>query len=258
MNRHKHGHFGWVDLMASDMEGQSAFYESLFGWSHHDEPTDMGPPYRMFTQDGKEVAGAGPQPPDMAAAAIPSMWNTYIIADDIDEIAARGVELGAQVTMPAMDVMESGRMVGLTDTTGAAIFFWQPRAHVGAGVYGTHGAMVWNDLNTRDMAVAADFYEALLGWEVDRSGDHDEDYWSISVEGDAEGGIMRMGEQFTDEVPAHWLTYFAVDDARAITGRAKELGGRAEMEPMEIPVCVFCVLSDPAGAVFAVMQMKER
>ena len=29
-----------------------------------------------------------------------------------------------------------------------------------------------------------------------------------------------------------------------------ELGGRAEMEPREIPVCVFCVLSDPAGAVF--------
>jgi hypothetical protein len=244
--------------MTSDWDGQSAFYEGLFGWSHHDEPTDVGPPYRMFTVDGEDVAGAGPLPPDMEAAGIPSMWNTYIIADDVDAIAARATELGAQVTMDAMDVMESGRMLGIMDPTGAAVFFWQPRAHVGAGVYGVHGSLVWNDLNTRDLVGAADFYEALLGWQVDRSGASDPTYWGITVDGDREGGLMLIGDQFPPEMPANWLVYFAADDARAITERARELGGTVEMEPMEIPVAVFSVLSDPAGAVFAVMQMLPR
>jgi predicted enzyme related to lactoylglutathione lyase len=128
--------------------------------------------------------------------------------------------------------------------------------HPGAELYGAHGSLIWNDLNTRDMASAADYYEALFGWSVDRSGDNDPDYWSFQVEGEAEGGIMLMGEQFPAEVPAHWLTYFAVDDAYGTVERAKALGGKAEMEPMDIPVCTFCVLSDPGGAVFAVMQMK--
>ncbi len=129
--------------------------------------------------------------------------------------------------------------------------------HPGAELFDAHGSLIWNDLNTRDMAAAADYYEALFGWKFDRSGENDPNYWSFEVEGEAEGGIMLMGEQFPPEVPPHWLTYFAVDDAYAVVEKARALGGSAEMEPMEIPVCVFCVLSDPEGAVFAVMQMKD-
>jgi predicted enzyme related to lactoylglutathione lyase len=258
MDRHKPGHFSWIDLTAKDVEAQSRFYENLFGWTYRDEPTDMGPPYRMFMRDGKDVTGVGPMPPDMEAAGMPPMWSTYIGVDDADAVIAKAAELGGQVTMPLMEVPDFGRMVGISDPTGATVFFWQPTGYPGAAVYGVHGSLVWNDLNTRDLAAAADFYEALLGWEVDRSGENDPDYWSISIDGQPEGGMMFMGEQFPAEVPAHWLVYFAVDDARATVEKAVELGGRAEMEPMEIPVCVFCVLSDPAGATFAIMQMKER
>ena len=257
MGRHDHGHFGWVDLSTTDMEAQTAFYGGLFGWTHHDEPTDMGPPYRMFASGGADVAGAGPMPPDMPPG-MPSMWTTYVVADDVDVIAQKATGLGAQVTMPVMDVMEFGRMVGITDPTGATIFFWQPMGHAGAAKYSEPVSLVWNDLNTRDMAASADFYEALLRWDIDRSGANDPNYWGISVDGENEGGIMAMPPQLPDEVPAHWLVYFAVEDAREAAKRAVELGGKAEMEPMEIPVCVFCVLSDPAGAVFADMQMLER
>ena len=193
----------------------------------------------------------------MAEAGVPSMWFSYIIVDDIDAIAERAVQLGAQITMPVMDVMDSGRMLGITDPTGAAVYFWQPKRHHGAEAYGTPGSLIWNDLNTRDLSRAADFYEQLLGWQVDRSDQGDQPYWSFAVEGEPEGGMMRMGDQFPPDLPANWLVYFAVEDARGVTERAKELGGRAEMEPMEFPSGLFSVLSDPEGAVFAVMEMRH-
>lgn len=255
MSRNAHAHFSWVDLQATDVEKQSTFYEQLFGWSHEDVPTfPGGPPYRMLRKDGKLVAGAGPMPPDMAG--VPSMWNAYVSVNDAEAAVAKAESLGGTVMMPLMDVEEFGRMVGVADPTGGPLFFWQPMGHTGAELFEEPGSLIWNDLNTRDMAAAADYYEALFGWKIDRSGDNDADYWSFEVDGESEGGVMRMGEQFPPEVPSHWLTYFAVDDARATTARAVELGGKAEMEPMEIPVCIFCVLSDPEGAVFAVMQMK--
>jgi predicted enzyme related to lactoylglutathione lyase len=255
MGRNTHGHFSWVDLAATDIEKQSTFYEDLFGWRHEDVPSFPGaPPYRMFTQNGKLVTGAGPQPPDLAG--MPSMWNSYVTVDDAEAVIAKAEGLGGEVVMPLMDIEGFGRMVGVADPTGGVLFFWQPMGNSGAEVFGEHGTIVWNDLNTRDMAVVADYYEALFGWKIDRSSENDSEYWSFEVDGEAEGGIMLMGEQFPAEVPAHWLVYFAVDDARDIVEKAKALGGKAEMEPVEIPVCIFCVLSDPEGATFAVMQMK--
>ena len=40
MERSKPGEFNWIDLSALDFDGQSAFYEGLFGWGH----TDIVPP----------------------------------------------------------------------------------------------------------------------------------------------------------------------------------------------------------------------
>lgn len=79
-------------------------------------------------------------------------------------------------------------------------------------------------------------------------------YRQIKVAGQPEGGIMPMPEQIPAGAPAHWLVYFGVQDARAATEKAGELGGRAEMEPMDVGVTTFSVLSDPLGAVFAVME----
>jgi len=34
VERTKTGEFNWVDLSASDVEGQTRFYEGLLGWTH--------------------------------------------------------------------------------------------------------------------------------------------------------------------------------------------------------------------------------
>ena len=255
MSRTKPGEFCWIDLNATDLDGQSAFYEGLLGWEREDLPTDTGPIYRMFRLDGQVVAAASAMRPEMIEAGVPSFWNTYIASDDVDALAARAVELGGQVAMPPMDVMDQGRMVALMDPGGATFFGWKAGVHRGAEVFMTTGAMSWNDLNTRDPQKAIDFYSALFGWKIEKLDAGPGDYWQISVDGVGEGGIMPMPEMMPAEAPDNWLVYFGSDDVGAGAQRVRTLGGMVLVEPMEIPgMLVFAVCSDPAGAVFALLK----
>ena len=59
------------------------------------------------------------------------------------------------------------------------------------------------------------------------------------------------------QVPPHWMIYFTVDDCDGDAARAKSLGGKIVVPPMDIPnVGRFAVLSDPAGAAFAVIKLS--
>ena len=257
MQRTTPGDFSWVDLQATDLEAQSEFYENVFGWTHYDIPIPDAGFYRMFEMEDARVAGAGAMQPDMKAQGVPSSWNTYIYSEDVDATAARAAELGGQVIMPAMDVMTEGRMVGIMDPSGGVVYFWQPIDHYGSEVFGEPGSIIWNDLNTRDPEGAARFFGDLLGWQVDEP-DHDPNYRRVVVNGMPQGGIMEMPPNMPPEVPPHWLTYFTVTDVDEFVDRTVQAGGRAQMEPISIGITSFCVMSDPEGAIFGVMQPVDR
>jgi predicted enzyme related to lactoylglutathione lyase len=254
MERLKLGEIAWTDLQVIDMEQQTAFYESLFGWTHADMPTGEGfPDYRMFYKDGVIVAGGNHMSPDMKATGAPSFWAVYIATPDVDATAAKAVALGATVIMPAMDVLDSGRMVAIADPTGGGVFFWQARNHKGAESFGEPGTISWADLSTRDPQAAADFFTELLGWEITTMGDPIP-YWQFSVAGEGQGGIMAMPEMMGPDARPFWTIYFGVDGIESGVARAEELGATTMSTPVEIGGGVaFAVLSDPAGAAFALL-----
>lgn len=253
--RTRQGQFCWTDLAAMDLEEQTRFYEAVFGWTHRDLPTDRGPVYRQFLLDDMIVAGAAQMADELESSGRPSTWNTYIAVTDVNEIALRAEDLGGRIAMPPMDVMHEGRMLGVKDPSGATVFFWQPGNLRGAELFGTAGSLVWCDLNTREPLAAAEFFRGLLPWEVHLDVGAQQQYWQILVEGEAEGGIMPITAQLPDEVRPHWLVYFGSNDTSATMDRIREFGGSTEMTPMKVGErCMFCVASDPAGALFAVME----
>lgn len=254
MERVKQGSFATVDLSAKDLEGQTAFYEGLLGWTHEDVATDKGPIYRMFSKDGGAVAGAFLISPDMEAAGVPTMWNTYIAVDDVDAMAARAVELGGQIAMPAADASGYGRFAGIMDPTGGALFLWHSNQPDASATYGGPGALAWIDLSTRDPQTAVAFFERLFGWDIQPMEGGPVPYWMVNVDGESQAGIMHMPEMLPAEVPANWLVYFGAEDARALAEQTVALGGTVLAEPMEAMDMVWVVLADPAGATFAVLQ----
>ena len=63
-----------------------------------------------------------------------------------------------------------------------------------------------------------------------------------------------MDEKWPQEVPAHWMTYFIVEDADDAAAKAQELGGTVALAPFDAPgVGRITVLNDPQGTTFSVM-----
>ena len=259
-----HGLFSWTDISLPDPAAGSRFYAGLFGWDAEDQhDPDGNHIYTMFSKDGKAVAGLGPQPPEMASSGIPPMWNSYIAVNSVDDTVAKWTEAGGSVVMPAMDVMDAGRMAVVADPAGGVVSLWQAGRHAGAEVFTGHGTMTWNELATRDSAAARDFYAKVLGWDFQKA-EFPGEYWTIHMASkekgqayepdDFNGGILTMDENWPAELPSHWMVYFNVDDIDAAVAKLEELGGKVSVPIFESPVGRMSVVGDSQGGTFTMIQ----
>ncbi len=245
------GVFCWVDLATSDVDAAKAFYTGLFGWEYDDVPTDVGSIYSMCQIDGKNVAGMSALIPEMQEQGVPPFWASYVKHDNVDAIAARVTKAGGTLMFPPMDVMESGRMTMVTDPTGASLGVWQPKQHIGAQLVNMPNALVWNELQTRDIDAAKAFYTAVFDWayDVDPNG-----YVSFKSDERAHAGMMQIDDSWGD-VPPNWSIYFMVEDTAAMAEKVKALGGTLLVPPTPAgDIGTFAAVQDPQGGAFSVMQ----
>jgi len=261
-----HGLFTWTDISLPDPAGGSKFYADLFGWKADDQhDPDGNYIYTMFSKGGKATAGLGPQPPGMADAGIPPMWNSYLTVDNVDDTIEKWTAAGGSVMVPAMDVMSSGRMAFVADPQGAIVALWQAGDHVGAEVFNEHGAMTWNELATRDSAAAREFYGTALGWEFEEFvGADPGEYWLIVVPAKTgggvlsvdhyNGGIITMDENWPAELPSHWMVYFNVDDTDDAVARLLEHGGKVSVPAFDTRAGRIAVVGDPQGGSFSLIS----
>ncbi|MDX6692036.1 MAG: uncharacterized protein QOG15_3493 [Solirubrobacteraceae bacterium] len=241
----------WVDVSSPDAPASTAFYADVFGWEHRSGGEETGG-YVTFMKGGKSVAGLMPQ----MNPGQPIVWNTYLCADDADEVAANATEEGGQIVVEPMDVLDLGRMGFLVDPTGAFVGFWQPGTMRGAELVNETGTVGWNELATRDAGAAADFYEAVFGMqaaESDPAMGGPVDYRLWTVNGNTVGGLLPMGDRFPEEIPPHWMTYFVVEDTDATVAQAKAAGGGNPVAPFDSGVGRMAVLTDPFEAHFSVI-----
>jgi len=236
---HPPGTFSWAELATSDADAAKGFYSQLFGWEYEDNPAGEGQIYSMARRDDHYVAA-------LFGADEPPHWNCYVTVASADETARAARDAGGGVMAEPFDVMEVGRMAVITDPAGAPLCVWEPRAHIGATLVNTPGALTWNDLLTSDPEGAADFYGRLFGWtfeEIPGAGG----YRTIRNGERMNGGIMP-----SQDGPPNWLPYFGHDDVDRLVGEIEGLGGRLYNGPVRMPQGSIAVLGDPQGAVFAV------
>ncbi|WP_227979137.1 VOC family protein [Nocardia spumae] len=241
----------WVDCSVDDPQAARDFYSSLLSWEILDSPPDAGG-YLMAMRDGKPAAGIGPK---MGAAPMPSVWTTYLAADDADAIAAAITAAGGTIFFPPTDVMDVGRMCVAADPTGAVFGVWQAKAHTGAGIYNEPGAYCWNELHTRDYATAQEFYRRVFGWTFDEIGDGENFVYSTFSRPDTDvlGGMMDAST-VPGEAPPYWLTWFQVSGTDQSVARASELGATVLMPVNDTPFGRSAVIQAPQGEVFGLID----
>lgn len=247
----------WVDLSSPDLAASIEFYSGLFGWDVPEpENAEQTGGYRLAMLNGKPVAGMMPQMQE----GQPVVWSSYVSVADADVAASHVRDGGGTVVVEPMDVLDLGRMAVFLDPSGGAFGVWQPGTFPGAGLVNAPGALSWNELNTRDVAAAEGFYGSIFGWtfttqDMGAAGT----YTTIELGGSPVGGILNMTERGVPaEIPTHWQLYFTVEDADATAAKAGQAGGGTMVEPTDIEVGRFAILTDPHGAGFAVIALSEE
>ncbi|MGW6914661.1 VOC family protein [Kitasatospora sp. NPDC054939] len=241
----------WVDLMAKDQQAALDFYRDLLGWQGSPGPAEFGG-YAVCELNGRAVAGIGPAMAPEGMPDPPTVWTSYLASTDAQATQEAIVAAGGTLLVPTMDVGDLGRMLVASDPQGAVFGVWQPGEFFGAQVVNEAGALTWNELHTSDVPAATAFYGEAFGIEIELR-DGAESYWELRVGGRAVGGVTLLSND-PPGAPAHWLTYFAVDDIDSTTDALVKQGGMVLAPPVELMAGRTAVVADPQGASFAMIQ----
>lgn len=247
----------WVDLATTDTAVARAFYGELFGWDSVAGPPETGG-YTNFCLRGARVAGLHELPPDLAEQGQLPSWTTYIATDDADTTAARIRDAGGTLLYGPVDVLDEGRMISAIDASGGPFGVWQAGRHAGSGLVGEPGAMAWNELHTRNLAVAGHFYARVFDWTLEPLETAGPAYRTARLGDRTVCGLLEMGAEFPPEIPSYWMTYFAVADVESTIERIRRLGGNVVRELADSSFGRWAVVQDPTGAVLSVIQLPGR
>jgi hypothetical protein len=254
IDSHPPGTFCWIELATTDQEAAKKFYSALFGWEPKDAPIGPDEFYTTFELEGRTAASGFTIRPDELARGIPPHWGLYVAVESADKTEAKAKQLGANVVVPAFDVMDLGRMSVFQDPTGAHLAVWQSKTHHGTRIAEVPGTLCWADLSTPDAKRASDFYKSLFGWEFMADSKDPSGYLHIKNGEQFIGGVLPPSAR-QPGVPPHWLPYFQVDDVDAVANKAKQMGGKLCVDPMSMEnVGRFAVIFDPQGAAFAIFK----
>lgn len=243
----------WLDIGVPDLERAKTFYGTLFGWQFEEAGTGTGH-YNQCLLRGQPVAGMMRTPDDRPGEY---WWSVYFAADDCDGVVKTATDAGAEVAVPATDVMDLGRLAVLRDPQGGQFGLWQGRAHPGSRIVNEPGSFVWNELVTPDSGPAGEFYRAVFGYELEPM-PGDMDYTVLRrPDGRYVGGVLGGSGVVVGggsaEVPS-WTTYFAVDNADEAVRKVRAGGGTVDAEPADSPYGRSAAVRDPFGVPFHVMK----
>jgi len=252
---HAQGTPSWFELSTTDPDAAVSLYGQLFGWTDDPQPMPEGPAYHMQRIEGDAVAAISPQMPGEVAQGLPPHWNVYITVDDLDATTGKVEAAGGSVLMPAMDVMDVGRMSVIADPTGGVVCLWEAKAHIGAERVGEPGTIAWAELSTNDPDRAAAFFRDLLGVTSETNPMPDGSAYTVMKAGDQDvAGIFKTPAEM-EGMPSMWSAYFGVENVDACIERAQGLGAQVVVPPMDIPEGRFAVLMDQQQAAFGVYEM---
>lgn len=250
------GQFCWVDLTSRDMAESRQFYQRLFRWQSVDRGPESDAPYCHFQLQGMTVAGLGQMSQELVRKRVSATWNSYIHVEDIQAACAQATELGGTVTVPVTKVEEAGWLAFIRDPTGAQVGLWQKDQHFGAELHQDFHCFCWNELCTRNIDQAAEFFTQMFGWEYAEYPSQVGKYYVVRHRGEECSGLLQMDQRW-GEMPPNWLIYFAVRNVDITVDQVRQLGGYVLVHPFDIEEGRLAVVADNQGAMFDLVQMND-
>jgi predicted enzyme related to lactoylglutathione lyase len=115
-----------------------------------------------------------------------------------------------------------------------------------------HGSFHWNELMTRDVTRAKQFYSDTIGWTFEgmpMAHEGGRIYWCAFLDGQPVAGMFELASPDFDGVPEGWMPYLAVDDVDARAEKAVKAGAQLMRPIFDVPeVGRIAILREPGGA----------
>jgi uncharacterized protein len=106
------------------------------------------------------------------------------------------------------------------------------------------------EIGCKDTKKTQEFYTKMFGWNISEQGPAA----MIAAEAGGIGGhISSLGHE-----PYHYTTFYVdVDDVAAYLEKAKSLGGKTLVPPVDIPTGTFAWMQDPEGNTIGLWKPKR-
>lgn len=115
------------------------------------------------------------------------------------------------------------------------------------------GTPCWTSLMVHDLAATQDFYRSLFGWEFTPGPQQLGANVRAVLHGHEVAGISALPPE--RHLPVAWTTYLASDDPDDTAEHIRSCGGTVAVGPLDSGEAGrLLIASDPAGAVFGVLQ----
>ncbi len=252
--RNPHGTHIWYELLTTDVDGATAFYEAVVpGWKvGAPSPDHQG--YREINAPDGHVGGMMLLSDEMLAGGAKPVWLGYVGVDDVDASVAQLEAKGGRVHLPAFDIPGIGRIAMVTDPQDNPFYVMRGAIEEPSTAFSTEAAshVNWNELSTPDPAAAREFYGDLFGWTSDEfmpMGEYGEyrffDHGPVRI-----GAVCGVGPRTSQG----WRYYIHVPSIAQAAEAVKDNGGTIARGPHEVPGGDHIIIGhDPQGAEFALV-----
>jgi predicted enzyme related to lactoylglutathione lyase len=238
----------WMDVTVKDVESRDGlmdFLAGVFGWTFEIGGPETGH-YTMAFSDGDRVAALMADPDGYG------QFLTYFAVPDIESTSVLAAELGANVFMGPMQVMDAGSMSIGVDPTGAAFGLWQKDQFDGFDAYDRPNAPCWFDHQSSAPAAAGTFYSALLGLVAQTVDDDGSAMLSTGAE-----PFASVSPEFGG-APPHWTPLITVSSVDESLAKAVALDATVLVSGLPVPGGIAAAFTAPVtGTVITIVELTD-
>ena len=252
--QHTPGRWVWGDLVTSDVARAAGFYAKVFGWTFetYGGKDDLDT-YTLALANGLPIGGMVFDRRALNGRTPSARWVGLVSVTDTTAATQAVVANGGKVILAPVSLGERGDTAVYSDPEGAFFGVVNSKSGDPLDYLGDINEWVWLDLWAADVDKAAQFYRAVVGYDVlpleqegPRSGVH------LVSEGRLRAGIMQKHDP---KVTSTWLPYIRVADAAKTAAAARAAGGKVLYPPTRLNRGTVAIIADPTGAPVGIAQI---
>jgi hypothetical protein len=249
---HLPGKFVWADLVTDDVPAARTFYARLFGWTFR----DLGN-YTIAANDERPLCGMFQRPRPANQPKAKPRWIGYLSVASVERAQRAVTKAGGRVLAAPRKMPERGEQAVFADAEGALFGVVKSSSGDPQDFLADPGDWIYIQLLSGDARNAAEFYREVGGYEIieNTANNRSSDY-VLASKGFARATVRSIptGRQ----VQPNWLLFVRVKNVGESVAQAKELGGKALIEPKaELFGGKVAVIADPTGAAIGLLEWSD-